>query len=78
MREASSNSAHKVVAFLVVMAVITCAAGLRHQQAKHDASIDWHDVSVALMEVERAKAELHQSMQQRIVREQQGAGLRQQ
>ena len=73
MREVSSKSGHKVVAFLVLVAVITCAAGLHHQRAKRNASIDWHDVSVALMEVEKAKTDLHQSMQQRITREQQGA-----
>jgi len=47
-------------------------------RVQRDASVEWHDVSVALMEVERAKADLHESMQQRITKEQTGTGLRQQ
>ena len=63
--------AHKIIAGLVLAAVGICGAGLRHQQAQQDASVEWNDVSVALMEVERAKRDLHQSMQQRLAKEQQ-------
>ncbi len=79
MREADSRkTTRKVVASLVVTAVIICTAGLHHQKRQRDATVDWHHVSTALMEVESAKRELHQSLQDRIVREQQSPALRQQ
>lgn len=79
MREVDHRkTTRKVVAGLVVTAVIICTAGLNHQKRQKDATVDWHHVSTALMEVESAKRELHQSLQDRIVREQQSPALRQQ
>jgi len=78
MRVAKLQTSHKLVACLVLVAVVVCAAGMRHQRVQRDATVEWHDVSVALMEVERAKADLHASMQQRISKEQNNTGLRQQ
>lgn len=77
MQEASNKKrSRKLVGGLVVMAVIVYSAGSFHQQRQQDAAVDWHSVSTALMEVESAKRELHQSLQQRIVREQETPSLR--
>ena len=65
------KTTRKVVGGLVVIAVIVWTAGLHHQKKQRDATVDWHQVSTALMEVESAKRELHESLQERIVREQQ-------
>ncbi len=80
MREANNNKkgTRKLVGGLVVTAVIVYSAGMHHQRRQQDATVDWHQVSTALMEVESAKRELHQSLQQRIVREQQTPSLRKQ
>jgi len=78
MQVANTKTPYKLVGCLVLIAVVVCTAGLRHQRVQRDASVEWHDVSVALMEVERAKADLHESMQQRITKEQTSTGLRQQ
>jgi len=74
MRVAKQPIAHKLIAGLVLTAIVICAAGIRHQQVQKDASVEWHDVSVALMEVERAKRDLHQSMQQRLIKGQNSSG----
>ena len=78
MREADHNkkSTRKLVGGLVVVAVVIYSAGSYHQRRQQDATVDWHHVSTALMEVESAKRELHQSLQQRIVREQETPSLR--
>ena len=78
MREADHNkkSSRKLVGGLVVTAVIVYSAGVHHQRRQQDATVDWHQVSTALMEVESAKRVLHQSLQQRIVQEQQTPSLR--
>ena len=80
MREANNNKkgTRKLVGGLVVTAVIVYSAGMHHQRRQQDATVDWHQVSTALMEVESTKRELHQSLQQRIVREQQTPSLRKQ
>ena len=79
MPEANNKkSSRKLVGGLVVTAIIVYTAGVQHQRKQQDATVDWHHVSTALMEVESAKRELHQSLQQRIVREQQTPSLRQQ
>lgn len=71
---AASNkkTTRKLVGGLVVIAFIVCGAGMHHQQKQRDATVNWHHVSTALMDVESAKRELHQSLQQRIVNEQRG------
>lgn len=74
----NTKAARKLVGGLVVTAVITCTAGTLHQRKQQDATVDWHHVSTALMEVEGAKRELHLSLQQRINSEQQTPSLRQQ
>jgi len=66
----------KIAGGLVVVAVIVWTAGLHHQKRQQDATVDWRSVSTALMEVESAKRELHQSLQDRIIREQQTPSLR--
>lgn len=76
MQAANSKKAtRKLVAGLVVTAAIVCTAGLQHQRNQQDATVDWHRVSTALMEVETAKRELHQSLQQRIDSEQHTTAL---
>ncbi len=78
MQEVNRNkkNSRKMVGGLVVVAVIVYSAGVHHQRRQQDATVDWHQVSTALMEVEGAKRELHQSLQQRIAREQQTPSLR--
>ncbi len=74
----SKRTSRKVVASLVVAAAVIWTAGLNYKKKQHDATIDWHHVSTALMEVEGAKRELHLSLQERISREQQVPSLRRQ
>lgn len=74
----SKKTTRKVVAGLIVTAAVVCTAGFNHQKRQQDATVDWHQVSTALMEVESAKRELHQSLQNRIIHEQQTTALRQQ
>ena len=74
----NKKTTRKVVGGLVIIAAIVCTAGLHHQKKQQDATVDWHRVSTALMEVETAKRELHQSLQERISREQPVPSLRQQ
>lgn len=64
------RATRKIVAVLVVIAVIVWTAGLHHQKRQQDATVDWHQVSTALMEVESAKRELHQTLQKRMIDEQ--------
>ena len=78
MQQARNKTARRAVACLAVAAVAICAAGMHHQRKQSDASVDWQQVSTALMDVENAKRDLHSSLQQRLVKEQQSAGLRQQ
>ena len=80
MQAANHNKkgTRKLVGGLVVAAVIIYSAGSHHQRSQQDATVDWHQVSPTLMEVEGAKRELHQSLQDRIVREQETPALRKQ
>ena len=78
MPVAKNKTARRFVTGLCVVAVIVAAAGMHHQRSLQDATVDWQHVSAALMEVENAKADLHKSLQQRIAKEQESVGLRQQ
>jgi len=71
------NPTRTIVTGLVITAVIVWTAGLLHQKRQQDAAVNWHQVSTAMMEVESAKRDLHQSLQERIGREQQAPSLRQ-
>ncbi len=73
----SKNNTRKAVAGLVVVAAVIWTAGLQHRQKQQDATIDWHQVSTALMEVESAKRDLHHSLQERLVQQQRPLSLRQ-
>ena len=70
MPAVSKRTAHKVVACLMVIGICISAAGLRHQRVERDETIDWQQVSGTLMEMETAKRDLHQSLQQRLTSDQ--------
>ncbi len=78
MKAPNNKAGVRFVACLSVLAIGICAAGMHHQRKQADATVDWQQVSTALMDVENAKRELHDSLQQRLVKEQQSASLRQQ
>ncbi len=78
MQQTKNKAARRGVTCLALAAIAICVAGMHHQRKQSDASVDWQQVSTALMEVENAKRDLHNSLQQRIVKEQQTASLRQQ
>ena len=66
MPAANKKTANKVAACLMVIGIVISAAGLRHQRVQSDETIDWQQVSGTLMEMETAKRDLHQSLQQRL------------
>ena len=53
---------HKVVFLLLIIGIVLCLAGHRHQQQQRASEITWQDVNVALQSVETAKLELFQSL----------------
>ena len=71
MLEVNNNTkrARKITGGLVIAAAIVVTAGMHQQRKQQDATVDWHQVSTALMDVEGAKRELHESLQERISRE---------
>ena len=74
----NKKTTRKIVGGLVITAAIVWTAGLLHQKRQQNASVNWHQVSTALMEVEGAKRDLHSSLQERISRESPAPSLRQQ
>ena len=66
MPAVNKKTANKVAACLMVFGIFISAAGLHHQRVQSDETIDWQQVSGTLMEMETAKRDLHQSLQQRL------------
>ena len=65
MLTANQRLARKMVVVLFVIGLAIAFAGARHQQAQVAAQVTWQDVSATLQDVEIAKRDLFQSMQEK-------------
>jgi len=65
MLTANQRLARKMVVVLFVIGLAVAFAGARHQQARATAQVTWQDVSATLQDVEIAKRDLFQSMQEK-------------
>lgn len=65
MRAARQRTAQRAVVALFLIGLVVAYAGNRHRNARLDAQVTWQDVSATLQDVETAKRDLFQSMQEK-------------
>ena len=65
MLAVSQDTARQAVVVLFIIGLVVAFAGARHRQAQVTAQVTWQDVSATLQDVEIAKRDLFQSMQEK-------------